>query len=289
MILLDLSQVMLSTLHAQLQGHVVEVDENLLRHMILNTIRANYKKFKSEFGELIICTDSTNNWRKQNYPYYKANRKKGRDESKLDWNAIFTSLNKIRDEIKDYFPYRVINVQSAEADDVIGTLCHKFGTELGGEPILILSGDKDFKQLQKYSNVSQWDPTRKRSLRTNDPEGFLYEHIIRGDASDGIPNFLSSDDCLVTDERQKSIMSKKLEVWLKQLKEVTYDQVFDDEKLLRGFKRNQFLIDLDYIPNIIQDEVIEQYNNEEGKTRTKMFNYFIKYKLKHLHESIGDF
>jgi len=168
-------------------------------------------------------------------------------------------------------------------------LCHKFGTELGGEPILILSGDKDFKQLQKYSNVSQWDPTRKRWLRTNDPEGFLYEHIIRGDASDGIPNFLSSDDCLVTDERQKSIMSKKLEVWLKQLKEVTYDQVFDDEKLLRGFKRNQFLIDLDYIPNIIQDEVIEQYNNEEGKTRTKMFNYFIKYKLKGMIDVAEDF
>ena len=154
MILVDMNQVMIANMMMQIGNHQnAEIDVSMLRHMILNTLRANRKKFTAEFGELVICCDDTNYWRRQMYPYYKANRKKTRDKSEMDWNAIFQALNSIRDELKEFFPYKVIQVETCEADDIIGVITHEEGTELNmGEPILILSGDKDYIQLHKYAN-----------------------------------------------------------------------------------------------------------------------------------------
>jgi len=290
MLILDLNQVMISNLMMSLGGHKIVMDENLLRHMILNTIRSNLVKFRSDFGnDLIIACDDKNYWRKSYFPYYKANRKKNRDASDLDWNNIFQSLNKIRDEIKDNFPYRTIQVKSAEADDIIGTLCNEFGTELGGEPILIISGDKDFVQLQKYSNVSQYDPVRKRWLKNQRPTEFLYEHIIKGDAGDGVPNFLSEDDIFISEGRQRPVTSKKLKVWVSELlngKDPA--EVFTNEEL-RNWNRNRALIDLEMIPSDISEQILEQYNDQENRDRSRLFNYFIANKLKNLTEKIGEF
>ena len=171
MILVDLNQVMISNMMMQIGNHQnAQVDENMLRHMILNTLRFNRQKFHREFGELLITCDDKNYWRRQSFPYYKANRRKARDSSELDWSAIFNALNKIRDELKEFFPYKVIQIDTCEADDIIGTIVHKEGKELNvGEPILILSGDHDFKQLHKYANVKQYDPTRKRWISHSDP------------------------------------------------------------------------------------------------------------------------
>ena len=171
MILVDLNQVMIANMMMQIGNHQnAEIDVSMLRHMILNTLRANRKKFTSEYGELVICCDDKNYWRRQAYPYYKANRKKTRDKSEMDWNSIFQALNTIRDELKEFFPYKVIQVDTCEADDIIGVITHEEGTVLNaGEPILILSGDKDYIQLHKYANVKQYDPTRKRWISNANP------------------------------------------------------------------------------------------------------------------------
>ena len=289
MIILDLNQVMLSNLMMSLKRLNNHVDENLIRHMVLTSIRFNKSKFESEYGELIIACDDKNYWRKQYFPYYKANRKKSRDASSLDWNTIFTALNKIRDELKEYFPYRVIQVESAEADDVIATLCMEYGRDLGGDPILILSGDKDFVQLQQYSNVTQYDPVRKKFIRISDPREYLFEHIIRGDAGDGVPNFLSEDDIFIAEGRQHRITSKKANEWIKQLKSGMYPSEIFEGTQLRNWTRNQKLIDLMKVPDEIQQQVMDQYNEQSDKTRNKLFNYFIKHKLKNLTEKIGEF
>lgn len=283
MILVDLNQVMISNMMAQIGNHKnAQIDENMLRHMILNTLRANRMKFKDEFGELVICADDKNYWRKQRFPYYKANRKKSRDDSELDWNAIFTSLNKIRDELKEFFPYRVIQIESAEADDIIGTVVHTEGTELNtGEPILILSGDKDYIQLHKYANVKQYDPTRKRWITHSSPEKYLYEHIIKGDAGDGVPNILSSDNCLVIGERQRPITKKRLEEW------EDINTMTDEVK--RNYLRNKSLIDLEQIPDYIKQQVLDAWNAENPKTRSQLLNYFIHNKLRNLMECISEF
>ncbi len=283
MIIVDLNQTMISNFMAQIGNHTnIPIEEDLLRHMILNSIRSYNAKFKAEYGEMVIACDDKRYWRRELFPYYKANRKKAREKSEIDWNAVFEILNRVRDELKDYFPYRVIQVDTAEADDVIGSLCHEFGNT--GEKILIISGDKDFKQLQSYINVKQYDPVRKRWLEERDPDKYLKEHILRGDQGDGVPNFLSKDDTFVVNGRQKPLRANKLSIWLEQEPEA-----FCDETMLRNYKRNQQLVDLSMIPTRIRDKVIDTYHAQAGKGRDKLFNYFIEKQLKNLLTDIGQF
>jgi hypothetical protein len=282
MIILDLSQVMLSNIMVQLGNHTnAEIEEGMVRHMVLNSIRSYKTKFGDEYGELVIACDNKNYWRRQLFPYYKANRKKNQEASEINWKAIFECLNKIREELKLVFPYRIIDIESAEADDIIGTLCREHGDF---QKILILSGDKDFIQLQRYDKVRQYDPVRKKYITHNNPEQFLKEHIIKGDAGDGVPNFLSPDNCLVVGERQKPITSKKLEVWVNQKPEM-----FCTELMLRNYKRNEQLIDLTMVPEDIATKILESYKEQEGKKANKLMDYFIANRLKNLMENIGDF
>jgi hypothetical protein len=283
MIIIDLSQVMIATLMAQLGNHTnAGVDENLLRHMVLNSIRANKLKFAAEYGEVVIAADDKRSWRREVFPYYKANRKRDRDASELNWNLIFEALNKIREELKTVFPYRVIQVDGAEADDVIATLVKNRKHDF--EKVLILSGDKDFQQLQQYANVKQYSPVLKKYITCKNPEVFLKEHIIRGDAGDGIPNFLSADDTFITGSRQKPISSKKVEAWV-----TANPMQFCTEDMLRGYKRNQILVDFEYIPRNIEVAIMEEYERQSNKDRSQLFNYFIANKLKNLVEAINDF
>jgi len=275
---------MLSNLLMQLGNHTnAKLEENMVRHMILNSLRSYKTKFGDEYGELVIACDNTNYWRKQAFPYYKANRKKNQEASEMDWKSIFECMNKIRSELKEYFPYRVIDVESAEADDIIGTLVNEFGAVVGGAPILILSGDKDFIQLHTYSNVSQYDPTRKKWIKHDDPNKFLKEHIMKGDAGDGVPNILSNDNCFVVGDRQKPLTTKKMD-HLMVLDVSQYDSV-----VARNYQRNAQLIDLSFTPKEIRSKVMEQYNAQAGRDRSKLMNYFIANRLKNLMENIAEF
>lgn len=265
-----------------------EINVDLLRHMVLNSIRHNNQKFKSKYGELVICCDGSSCWRRDVFPLYKANRKKTRDESELDWKLIFNALHTIRDEINAHFSYRVIYNDKCEADDIIATLCNEFGADdfLNAgpvEPILILSADKDFIQLHKWSNVKQYDPIRKKYVEHPSPTKYLKEHIIRGDAGDGIPNILTKDDCFVLNERQKRISSKKLEGWI-----VSDPKDFCDDTMLRNYKRNEQLINLCYCPPVHKNEIIETFHKQANKEK-HIFDYFVKHRLRNLTASINDF
>jgi hypothetical protein len=284
-IIVDLNQVMLSNLLMQLGNHTnAQLEENMVRHMILNSLRSYRQKFKDDYGELIIACDNTNYWRKKIFPYYKANRKKNIESSELDWKNIFECLNKIRSELKEYFPYKVLDVESAEADDIIATLVTKFGSGLNtGEKILILSGDKDFIQLHTYSNVSQYDPTRKKWIKHEDPERFLHEHILKGDAGDGVPNVLSPDNCFVVGDRQRPLTAKKME------KIMGTDLNEMESNIARNYSRNAQLIDLSFTPETIREKVMEQFNSQENRDRSKLLTYFINNKLKNLTEHLGEF
>lgn len=287
MIILDLNQVMISNLMAQIGNHTnIDIDENLLRHMILNTIRALNMKFKSEYGELIIACDDKNYWRKDIFPFYKASRSEDRDKSEINWTVVFNSLNKIRQELKDFFPYKVIQIDRAEADDIIGTLVHeRFGKTFGGEKVLILSGDKDFKQLQIYPNVFQYDPVKKKFLRETDPERYLKEHIIRGDKGDGVPNILSDANSYVIKKRCKSIFETKLDLWLKC---ETPEQFCDSKQIIRWYQ-NRDLVDLKRIPDSVKSEILNTFDSMKSKGRGMLFDYFINHNIKNLMDSIGDF
>lgn len=275
---------MLSNLMMQMGSHTnMKIEPDLVRHMVLNSIRMYMNKFKEDFGELVIACDNRRYWRREVFPYYKANRKKDRDKSDLDWQAIFDCMKMIREELAEYFPYRVIDVDGAEADDVIGSLVQHFGDDMT-QPILILSADKDFIQLQKYINVKQYDPIRKKFVAHNNPALYTKEHIMRGDAGDGIPNVLSADNSFVIGTRQKPITTKKLDQWLQMSPEA-----FADAEMLRNYKRNQQLIDLSYIPDNIKNTIIGEYEKQTNKSRSKLFNYFVQFKLRNLMDSIQEF
>ena len=284
MIICDLNQTMISNLMAQIGGQKdVDVNEDLLRHMVLNAIRGYITKFGDKYGDFVIASDDKHYWRRDIFPYYKAHRKAWRDQSGMDWNQIWSSLNAIKDELKEVFPYKYIHVTGAEADDVIGTLCHTHGRELNtGEPILILSGDKDFIQLHVYANVSQYDPVRKRWIKHSNPVEYLAEHILRGDRGDGVPNVLSKDDCFING-RQKPLRKTFIEkVGLKD------DPELPNEEVTRNYLRNKQLVDLTQTPADIQLNILEQFE-KPANSRDNLFNYFVDKRLKGLMQHIGEF
>jgi Kyanoviridae ribonuclease H len=282
MILVDLSQVTFATLFAQVRpGKGISIEEDLLRHMILNVLRANKQKFGAKYGRLVLCVDNKNYWRKDEFPYYKYKRKKDRDESGIDWSAIFNAFEKIREEIKHTFPYQVINVPRAEADDVIGVVSRITSKT---EKVLILSGDKDFGQLQVYPNIDQYAPVQKHWVQVDQPVSYLRMHIMRGDIGDGIPNFLSADDVFVKEVRQTPLQTKKLEQWCEMLPEK-----YCTTPMLRGFRRNEKLIDLSKIPAEIVEPILEEYEKPYDASRSRIFPYFIKHRMKLLMENINEF
>lgn len=284
-ILVDYNQVIIASLFAGIGNHTnIDIDENLIRHMFLNSIRGNRKKFTEQYGELVICCDGKNSWRREAFPYYKANRRKNRDESEIDWNNLFDIMNTIREELKEFFPYKVIHIDRCEADDIIGTICHDEGTELnmGAEQHLVLSADKDYIQLQTYANVDQYDPIRKRWIRNDNPDKYLEEHILKGDSGDGVPNVLSADNCLAVGERQKAMTQKRMVA----LREGP-DHM--DEETKRRFYRNKMMIDLSQIPQEYVAQIREEYSKEKGIGRSELFNFFVKKKLKNLITDIQDF
>jgi hypothetical protein len=279
-----LSQVIIANLMVEVfRKGGSDYDDAMLRHMILNSIRAIRHKFKSEYGDLIICSDDTNYWRKSAFPYYKAARKKAKEKSDIDWKRVYASISALKLDLETYFPYKFIQVENAEADDIIGTIVHNKGQFLNsGEPILIVSGDKDYFQLHDYGNVKQYDPVKKHLITTPNPERYLFEHILRGDTGDGIPNILSPDNSFVIGQRQKPITQKRVDDW-------DWCTDFFKGEELRGFKRNEMLIDLKQVPDHIKASILTKYEEPNTKDRSKLLNYFMKNNLKMLMESLSDF
>ena len=284
MILVDMNQVTLSNLMVQLGGNK-NVEPDFVRHMVLNSLRSYRSRFQGEYGELVLCYDNKTNWRRDYFPNYKFSRRKDRKQSKLDWNKIFDTLHMIRDELVEYFPYKVLEVENAEADDIIASVVFHIAKEPKNyEKVLILSSDKDFIQLQKYNFVTQYSPIQKQFVNGVDPTTYIKEHILKGDRGDGVPNFLSPDNTFVDELRQRPLSKRKLEAWI-DLEPSDYC----NEEMMRNYQRNRTLIDLSYIPDDIKEKCTETFLDAPEGNRKHLLNYFIKKKLKSLMENIGDF
>lgn len=262
------------------------VDEEMIRHMILNSLRMYNLKFRKEYGEMILCCDSRNNWRRDYYPQYKAGRRKGRTESDIDWNKAFDILNKVRSEIRENFPYKVIEVEGCEADDIIGTLVANTQAFGQYEDVKIVSADGDFKQLQVYKNVSQFSPLLKKDVVDASPKLNLRLKIIKGDAGDGVPNVLSDDNVFVEGVRQTPVTKKKLEGIIQELEQdaVIYDTWY------RNYQRNETLIDLSYTPDHLKSKIINEYQAQKpASNRSLVLPFLINKNMKQLIESVEEF
>ena len=280
MILMDFSGIAVATIAVNKVN-----DENMLRHMMLNSVRMYNKKFRDQYGQMIICCDGANNWRRGYFPQYKANRRKSRDDSGFDWAEAFRIMHKVKDEIKENFPYKVIHLEGCEADDIIGTMVEhtqEFGQY---EEVMIVSSDKDFLQLQKYDNVRQWSHILKKEIKDPHPKLNLIDKILSGDTGDGVPNVLSGDDTFVNGERQTPLSKKK--------KQAIIEDLSDGELLYaaswyRNYQRNETLIDLTKTPNDLKNKIIDEFwitVFNEGKT----LPYLINNNMKQLIGSVEEF
>ena len=279
MILLDYNAIAIGNVAVQ----KLAADEGLIRHMILNSIRMYRQKFHKEYGEMVIVADGMNNWRKEAFPQYKAARRKKRDESTIDWNEVFRIINLVREEIQENFPYKVMHEDGCEADDVIAQLVietQEFGKH---EPVMIVSADGDFKQLQVYKNVKQFSPLLKKFVVEKNPRTYLAEHILKGDTGDGVPNVLSDDNVFI-DGRRQGILSAKKKAALLDDPRALGDEIY------RNYQRNQQLIDLTNCPESVKESIINNFEQQDPwGNRPKVFPYLVQKRCKLLIECVGEF
>ena len=282
MILIDYNAVAIGNLVVQR----LNVDENLIRHMILNSIRMYRQKFQNEYGEVVIVADGAGNWRRDVFPQYKYKRRKNREESSIDWNEAFRIINMVRDEIRDHFPYKVMHMPKCEADDVIAKLAletQEFGKH---EPVMIISADHDFIQLHKYDNIKQYSPMLKKFVKDKNPRLYSMTHIFKGDGGDGVPNVLSDDNVFVDERRQTPVTKKKLDVWLEaeDLQKVMGDTIY------RNYLRNKKMIDLTETPDAIKEQIINSFESQDPKkNKGKVFPYLVQKRCKRLVECVQEF
>lgn len=259
-------------------------DMALVRNLVLDKL-ATEKKRLSKYGDVVLCFDGKRYWRRNAFPLYKGKRAEVREKDSFDWNAFFPMYSQLKIELAENFPYKSLEVEGAEADDIIGTICKVYGPH---RDICILSSDKDFLQVQQNicDRVKQWSIFHKKFLTPQNTKYDLFEHIVRGDDGDGIPNILSDDDTfMVQGKRQKPIRKDKLAQWEK-FGLAQPEKFCATFETLEKFKRNQNLIDLRCIPDDLTSKIVDAYNEAEP-VHGRVFNYCVKNRLTRILENGG--
>jgi hypothetical protein len=272
MIIIDYSGLAMGSMLSQDKN--APIDETVTRNLILNTLRGYNVKYKAKYGKMVIACDG-GSWRRDIFPEYKANRRKNREEGVAthDWDEIFRIMGVIREEIEEYLPYKVVKIGNVEADDIIAILVEttqEFGNH---EDVMIVSADKDFIQLQKYGNVKQYSPMTKKMIEDKNPHKYLFEHILRGDSSDGVPNVLSPDDVFTSGGRQTSLRSTKIDEWYQTPDNL---QSVMPAEIYTNYLRNKKMIDLSCIPEDIKESIVTTYNSVPETPNSKVFSYLVK-------------
>jgi hypothetical protein len=192
----------------------------------------------------------------------------------------------------------VLEINGAEADDIIATLAKYFSTNelttvgLVEEPDIITIGstDKDFQQLQKYKNVQQWNNVMKKLVKCKNPKEFLIEHIISGDTGDNVPNVCTGDDWAKC--RAENIPTRANSLMTTRIKDFHQKEIEAciNETERRNYKRNELLVNLDLIPSHISDTILKTYKDYEIKgSKGKVFKYLNEHRMKLLLSSYNEF
>jgi len=284
MVIVDFNGLAIGSIMGQL-SRGEELSENLVKHIILNNLRVYRNKYpESKHGNMVIACDSYS-WRKDVFPEYKAARKANRATDKHDWPLIFDLIESTLDDLRENFPYAVIKIDSAEADDIIGALTvHK--ADFGGEDVVIISADKDFIQLQQYGHVEQWSPMFNKMIKEDNPRRYLFEHLLKGDSGDGVPNANSHDDVFTTGSRQTPMTQKAIDKYWDNRDDL---EMIMKPNVFRNFMRNVQMIDLTNTPDGIREEAINKYENYVYPTRTNILTYLVEHRMKMLVDCAAEF
>lgn len=294
MILVDYSQVVISAMYADMkESKGLEINEGILRHMILHTLRAQNSRFRHTHGKMVIAVDGNDYWRRDIYPNYKGNRKAKREDSGIDWDQLYAVMATVLQEIDENLPFIVMKIDKCEADDIIGTLskyAYASNSDTSSlfnepEPVVIVSTDGDFVQLQRYKNVSQYSNTRDEFIKPKASAIIdLNLKCVIGDPGDNITNCRSPINSLSDGIRQKSIKQAEKDAW-------SLRPHLIPEELLEKYEFNRSLIDLTLVPQIYQDAILEKYLEQVAldKNSEKVYQYFKKAGLISMLKYIHDF
>lgn len=265
--ILDVSGMAVSAAMAQkaeLGEDVVSL--GFLRHMILMSLLSNRRRFKSEYPELVLACDAPNNWRKIAHLFYKAHRQALKDADSFDWDTYFVNFNIIKDEIRAIFPFKMIQVDGAEGDDIVGVLSN----HLTDKKILIHGKDKDFHQCCANPNVKLWNPMTQKLSVDDNPKYNIFAKCCRGDAGDGVPNILSPTNSFTDKIRQKQLRETKIQEY--------FTSGIADFEIKSRFDTNQKLIDFNYIPDDLKKQIIAAYADAKSVCKPQLIQQYLMQK-----------
>ena len=294
MIVVDLNNIANACVYASKSGQ----DPEFLRHSILNSLRAINSKFGYHYGEMVVALDKKS-WRYKPFPEYKARRKIKKKKETIDWTSLYEVIHEVFYSIRDNFYWKTICVEGCEVDDIMGVLARMPNRE----KILLVTSDKDMKQLLRYSDVEIYDNVNNKYAELDDPKDFLLELIMTGDSGDDIPNILSDNDVFINDDKKQRRLIKKYKDHIREADSIqegietlevniTVDGTkikLDNEEVLNNFKRNKLLIDLSHTPQNLAKLVVQQYNTPSEGSESKMRMYFGNHGLNELRDKINDF
>lgn len=308
-ILIDYSGVFISKAISYANELKEEPTLDNCRFATMDFLRNYSNMFKKQYGDIVICCDANDYWRKKRFKYYKEKRKSAKKKSKINWTMLDKNMDIVLQELVDHFPYKIIRIDHAEADDVIGVIAvYESLDDINTKPrpVCIISRDTDFLQLQKYSNVVQYEPVSNKFMESIDPDVDLLMKILQGDTGDGIPNVLSDDDGIVREERQTTLTAKRRTLIFDYIKENGWKGLNEFAKtqienkiwklpvkdFRRNCVRNRILIDLRCTPPEIQNDIADAYLvpvDGSKKNKNSILTFFMKEGMVGLVDHLGEF
>ncbi|HET8688946.1 MAG TPA: hypothetical protein VFM18_20240 [Methanosarcina sp.] len=300
MIITDFSKIVYASVYVMkddIKKSSPEEIENILRHMAINSCLTIKKRFQSQYGELVIALDGKNNFRYGIHPNYKFKRKENRDKDDLPWHIIKNCMDKIKEEAKVYWPWKVVWSERAEADDVMVVLTEEVANknivenglldEIEAEPVLIDTRDQDLFFLQKYPNVTQYDSRDRKVIKLDENyDTWIKEFIIKGDPqSDSVPNVFSDLNCMADGIKQTAAIKSRMAPILAHKNIFDYN---DDPKIAKRIRENYQLVIFDGMPIDVRDEIMESWKNAKKASKMVMMKYLIEKKCKNLLEHLEE-
>jgi|688.fasta_scaffold05161_25 hypothetical protein len=273
--------------HSNKYGGTAEDKAGLALHSCLIGMNKWYNTIKPD--QLAVVFEGNKNWRKsytasndcKSKVLYKGNRVK--DPS---MEHLYEVINDFEKLAREHTSIVCLSAPELEGDDLIAGVVQKYSTN--GDEVVILSGDKDFKQLLKHSKVSLINPDDGKPRQCDDPEFFMFEKAIRGDTGDNVRSAFPR----VRVTRLEKAFKDPYEMTL--LMNETFqgiDPVTQEPKefIVRElFEENNLLMNLEKQPSEIRqiiDETIEHGFNTHGKFSLFAFTKFLG---QHGLKQIGD-
>jgi len=205
------------------------------------TITNICQRFKVNRSDIIFAREGSNCWRYAIYKEYKATRLYAKDIHA--GGPVFKYVN---ENLHKRLGCNVIQVSTAEGDDIIAVGVDYINTVYPDCKIIIISGDYDLLQLSDKAEIFELDSKQKLTAITSDnPTKLLLQKIIGGDKSDNIPPIFKGCG-KVTVEKLISDPAKLNEML--------------DKKGTEQYELNKLLVDFNNIPIIVRNEIEEEFD-----------------------------